>query len=378
MQIAGVAILVGCDPNRVQQKELAQKNPTTYTFNASVEEMQSAIRKAFGSVESYPYLSLIMNGYFDKGVDFFQIDGNENDALLRSTLPIKSPVYYRCNQFLDYKADFHLHLKAVDQHTTAVEVCTLEPRVSLGRTFALHGSGKEILVAVPPTTIEEYKLLLAVGHVLGATDMPSLHLPAPNEKPFGTEVHEAIRRGEIDKLTTFLERKPKVVNERDQEQQTPLQVAADRCNSVATELLLAKNADVNAKGNMGWTPLHLATQRSCEEVVQILLAKGANVNARDEWGNTPLCLIRSTSIGALLFAKGADVNTRSFSDSTPLHTVAGYSTPECVEWLIAQGAELNVTDKRGETPLDVAIRFNQSANAAILREHGGRSSGGGS
>ena len=45
---------------------------------------------------------------------------------------------------------------------------------------------------------------------------------------------------------------------------------------------------------------------------------------------------------------------------------------EIVKLLIAKGADVNTKDKRGDTPLDVAIRFNQTATADLIRKHGGK------
>ena len=57
------------------------------------------------------------------------------------------------------------------------------------------------------------------------------------------------------------------------------------------ELLLAHQADVNAKGSDGQTPLHFATRQGQLQAVEWLLKHGAEVNARDSKGKTPLSLL---------------------------------------------------------------------------------------
>jgi ankyrin repeat protein len=51
--------------------------------------------------------------------------------------------------------------------------------------------------------------------------------------------------------------------------------------SVMTDLLLTKNADVNAKTSKGETPLHYAASRGYRDIVQRLLSNKANVEVRD-------------------------------------------------------------------------------------------------
>jgi ankyrin repeat protein len=54
------------------------------------------------------------------------------------------------------------------------------------------------------------------------------------------------------------------------------------------ELLLANQAEVNAKEAFGKMPLHLAAQYGDKNVAALLLAGNAAVNAKDNTGRTPL------------------------------------------------------------------------------------------
>ncbi|MGB8888672.1 MAG: ankyrin repeat domain-containing protein [Candidatus Korobacteraceae bacterium] len=73
---------------------------------------------------------------------------------------------------------------------------------------------------------------------------------------------------------------------------TPLYLAAYKGFTDTVALLLADNADVNAKNSQGRTPLHIAAIEGYVNVVQLLLANKADVNAQDNDGETPLrCVI---------------------------------------------------------------------------------------
>ena len=67
-------------------------------------------------------------------------------------------------------------------------------------------------------------------------------------------------------------------------------------------------------------------------------------------------------------AAGTDVNAKDAEGFTPLHYAA---TKEVAELLIAKGALVNAKGD-GETPLDWAIKYDETKIADLLRKHGGK------
>ena len=74
------------------------------------------------------------------------------------------------------------------------------------------------------------------------------------------------------------------------------------------------------------------------------------------------------------------MNATNKHGATPLHVTAsqGPEEPEVdrmmtevAEVLIAHGADVNATDKKGFTPLRYAIGKKRQALTALLRDHGG-------
>ena len=69
---------------------------------------------------------------------------------------------------------------------------------------------------------------------------------------------------------------------------TPLHYAAYGDHQDVAELLLANNADVNAKRQQAARRLCTAADYGHKDVAELLLASNAEVNAKDNNGDTPL------------------------------------------------------------------------------------------
>ncbi|MBP5232300.1 MAG: ankyrin repeat domain-containing protein, partial [Planctomycetes bacterium] len=137
------------------------------------------------------------------------------------------------------------------------------------------------------------------------------------------------------------------------------------------ELLLSLGADIEHRDlRTGKTPLHGSFDHA--DVTAALLRHGAKVDSLDHDGHTPLfeavfwfhpeCLAdpknswHQESLNALrtidlLIAHGADVNRQDYKGNTALHYAAMRYHPPLFAKLLAAGAQIDVPNHGGWTPL---------------------------
>ena len=137
-------------------------------------------------------------------------------------------------------------------------------------------------------------------------------------------------------------------------------------------LLLAAAVTVPAAAQFqseGYKFLEAVKDRKGDEATDMLSKPGTQiVNARDiTSGDTGLHIVvaRSDVLWVrFLLQRGADPNIRNKKGITPLQLATSLSFTEGVEALIKGGASVNVADQTGETPLIAAVH---SRNVPLVR-----------
>ena len=105
-------------------------------------------------------------------------------------------------------------------------------------------------------------------------------------------------------------------------------------------------------------------------IVELLLDHGAPIGGRDHLGRDPLywaAYFAHREVVATLLARGADPQARDLDGSTALHGAASNITdPLVLRDLIDGGAQVDATDRGGNTPLSIAEREGENDAAAAM------------
>jgi uncharacterized protein len=175
---------------------------------------------------------------------------------------------------------------------------------------------------------------------------------------------------------------------------TPLYLASVNGSAPMIEKLLKAGADANEVSSEGETALMTAARTGNVAAAKVLLDNGAKVDARETWqGQTALMWAvaqRHPDMVKELIAHGADVNVRSatkiwerqntaeprekwmpLGSQTPLMFAAREGCAACVPLLAAAGAQVNAKDIDDElTPLIMALINGHYDAAGALIEAG--------
>lgn len=136
------------------------------------------------------------------------------------------------------------------------------------------------------------------------------------------------------------------------------QVRDGQTGTVKLFLAAHMSADVQ---ELGYTPLLEAARRGHSEIALELIESGADINTKDPYGVTALMfglITGSTDVALKLIEKGAEVNSRDVDGRTALVeslTSENEIPPEIVESLVRGGADVNIRQAGGLTPLMIAV-----------------------
>ena len=127
----------------------------------------------------------------------------------------------------------------------------------------------------------------------------------------------------------------------------------------------------------GWSPLHLAAGFGGPEATALLLKHGAHVHrfSHNAMHNQPLhaciALSRNLQTARILVAQGADVNMEQAGGYTPLHQAAASGLVDITKMLLEAGAKPDIACHRGKKPADYARERNHDAVVDLLGEQQG-------
>ena len=234
---------------------------------------------------------------------------------------------------------------------------------------------------------------IEAGDRKAALEMIGRNVAVNSTQPDGsTPLHWAVYRVDEELVKALLGRgaKADVVNAYGS---SPLAEAVRVANANLVKMLLDAGADANRSNQDGETPLMLVARTGLVKVAELLVGHGAKVNASEEFRNqTALMWAAAESksdMVAFLISKGAKVNVRAQANDwssqitneprvqyrptgglTPLLYAARAGCRGCVEALLKSGADIDLPNPDGMTPMMLAIDNSHFEVARYLLDQG--------
>jgi len=137
-------------------------------------------------------------------------------------------------------------------------------------------------------------------------------------------IFDIARSGTVAEAKKLMKQNPDVINQTNENGFSPLILACYRGNTPVAEFLMAKVKDINYGSDQG-SALTAAVFKNNKELTQKLLANGANPNLADTKGTTPL------------------IYAVQLQDR------------DLVETLLKSKANKNLADKQGKTAFEYAV-----------------------
>ncbi|XP_034183009.1 E3 ubiquitin-protein ligase mind bomb 1 isoform X2 [Osmia lignaria lignaria] len=189
-----------------------------------------------------------------------------------------------------------------------------------------------------------------------------------------TALHIAVNKGHAGVVRTLLELgcHPSL---QDSEGDTPLHDAISKKRDDMLALLLDHAADITLTNNNGFNALHHAALRGNPSAMRVLLSKLPRpwiVDEKKDDGYTALhlaALNNHVEVAEQLARAGkADLDLQNVNLQTALHLAVERQHTQIVRLLVREGANLNVADKDGDTPLHEALRYHTLSQLRQLQD----------
>ena len=195
------------------------------------------------------------------------------------------------------------------------------------------------------------------------------------EEPKAVPLYYAAMLGFRDLAEHLIAEHPKHVIAEGGLKRTPMHVAASRGHADILSLLLDHGAKVDMRDRSGRTPLYRASEYGHLKAGQVLLDRGADIKARSHKSDffwTPLfhaVLNRHFEYSRMLLKRGAVIDAPDCDSETVLHTAVRWGDTQAVQFLLEHGADVNVRNKHGQTPVQIAFYFGPQEIAELMSKY---------
>jgi len=202
---------------------------------------------------------------------------------------------------------------------------------------------------------------------------------ADSQSPAARDMLDAAARGDAARLEKLIASSAPL-DPADGAGQTPLLLAVQGNHLAAVEALIKAGSDINAQAANKDTPWLLAGALGRTDMLRLMIPRGPDFSIRNRFGGNaliPACERAHVDTVKLLLTTKIDVNHVNNLGWTCLLEIVilGDGGPRHVEvarLVLAAGANPNIADKDGVSPLTHAKRTGQREIAQLIADAGGR------
>lgn len=237
------------------------------------------------------------------------------------------------------------------------------------------GFGKRHIVeGLEPSSV--YKFRLKVTSPSGNYSYsPVLSVSTTREPLNGEHLHRAVNRNEEKAVIQILQSGQVNVDVPNKLGYTPLMVASQQGYLRLVHMLIDYGADVTLKNGSGKNSIMLACFAGHLDIIKHLRKCGVSCHTTDFGGSTPMHWAADgghCKVVQYLITNGCEVDVKDTSSLwTPLMRVSAINgNVDVASSLIQAGANVNVKDKDGKTPLMVAVLNNHESLVRLLLAKG--------
>jgi ankyrin repeat protein len=151
----------------------------------------------------------------------------------------------------------------------------------------------------------------------------------------------------------------------DSDSNTPIHIALENdASSNTLALLMDMNFPVNIRNKNGITPLSIAVSKKLKDQTRVLLENGADPFITDNEKECPLSIvfkmeddtIRDSILDEIVKLAGSKTD---YQGEGILHYAARSADVKTIQKLLEKGLDRTVRNISGETPRDIAIRWQR-------------------
>ena len=183
-------------------------------------------------------------------------------------------------------------------------------------------------------------------------------------------IHLASEKGYVPIVKELIPMGVDVNLPQEYDKMSPLHLATQEKHIEVVKLLLENGANPNVINSVNFTPLHVACENGFLEGTKLLVEKGAKITVFDENGMSPFHVAledNDVDVCEFILKKAPKLVVQQMLDSIgnyPIHTACKGGNVDMVRLLLKKGSPLTIRNKRGYSPIEVAI---QSGTSEVIK-----------